>query len=163
MGSNKWEARLIKGGALAITAIYDDGRGFSEGLAAVKMNGAWGYITQSGELAIPPRFNDFKAALPFFDGIGRVPVGDKCGYFDRTGQFVIEPRFDVAGAHRDDLACVSLGSEYGFIDKTAGFRIEPTFRFAYDFAANHGYPQALIIRRFSDCRAVVGCDAEVSA
>lgn len=35
-----------------ISPIYDDARGFSEGLAAVKRGDKWGYINESGEVVI---------------------------------------------------------------------------------------------------------------
>ena len=42
-----------------ITYSFDEVRPFSEGLAGVRINGEWGFISLGGELVIPFGFNDF--------------------------------------------------------------------------------------------------------
>ena len=36
-------------------AIWEDAKNFSEGYAAVKQNGLWGFIDESGEIVIEPQ------------------------------------------------------------------------------------------------------------
>ena len=45
---------------MCIEAQYEDARSFSNGLAAVKVNGLWGFIDLSGEMVIEPAFLDAK-------------------------------------------------------------------------------------------------------
>jgi hypothetical protein len=125
-------------GSVVIPSLYDDARGFSEGLAAVKVKDAWGYVNPIGEFAISPKFvgGEFRAALRFVDGVGRAPSGDKFGYINRNGEFIIAPRFDTASAHSEGLACVRLDDLYGFIDTHGNIKIAARFPFASDF--NHG-------------------------
>ena len=76
--------------------------GFSDGRAEVEVNGKWGYINSSGQIAIKPEFDE---AIPFREGIGIVksgersfaPAGDNLfkavtpwKYIDKNGQVVID-------------------------------------------------------------------------
>ena len=48
---------------------YEDARSFSNGLAAVKVNGLWGYIDTEGNMVIEPQFfdaRDFTASGSYF-------------------------------------------------------------------------------------------------
>lgn len=44
--------------ASELSSFFDDALAFSGGLAAVKVNGVWGYIDTSGEFAIDPAFEE---------------------------------------------------------------------------------------------------------
>ncbi len=44
-------------GLLVVPPVFDEARPFSEGLAAVKRNGKWGYINKTGEVVIECRFD----------------------------------------------------------------------------------------------------------
>jgi hypothetical protein len=79
-------------GRTAIEPAFLDARGFSEGLAAVRVAAGWGYIDHNGDWVIPPRFS---AAAPFAEG--RAAVQDstgRWGYVDPTGRMVLPPRFE---------------------------------------------------------------------
>ncbi|EAI5197373.1 WG repeat-containing protein, partial [Campylobacter coli] len=64
---------------------------FSEGLAAVGLNGKWGFIDKNGEFAIKPKFDDI---WDFREGLASVGLNGKIGLIDKSGKFVIEPKFD---------------------------------------------------------------------
>nr|WP_246623808.1 WG repeat-containing protein [Sphingomonas colocasiae] len=64
---------------------------FSEGLAAVRTGGRFGYIDRSGKLIIPARY---RAAGPFLHGYAEVRTGRGSGIIDRTGRFAVLPNFD---------------------------------------------------------------------
>ena len=63
-------------------------------LAAVKINGKWGYIDETGEFIINPQFED--AGLFADNGLAWIMVHGKYGYIDETGTIVINPQFDEA-------------------------------------------------------------------
>jgi hypothetical protein len=89
-----------KAGKFVIPKRFDDVAKFSEGRAAVEVNGKWGVIDTGGNFVVKPRFKSvFKGESPieeFSNGLARVNIKDgvrpnKEGYIDRTGKFVWEP------------------------------------------------------------------------
>ncbi|PSQ81794.1 MAG: hypothetical protein BRD40_03275 [Bacteroidetes bacterium QS_1_65_9] len=96
------------------------------------MQGNWGYVDQSGKVAIEDTFD---YALEFEEGTARV-VNDEYGFIRRSGEYLVEPRFSRAKAFSDGLALVrptatNVQQEVraGYIDTTGEFVIEPEFRF----------------------------------
>jgi hypothetical protein len=63
---------------------------FSEGLAAVRLNGRYGYIDERGEQVIQPGYD---LAGGFYQGLAEVLIGDKTGVIDRQGRVVVAPQF----------------------------------------------------------------------
>ncbi len=113
-------------GKVVIPLKFDEARGFSEGLAAVRSGDDWGYIDSTGKLVIKPQF--FQAGR-FQDGIASVGVwyprkkiiDSKVGfysYINDTGQLITKDRFGVAFSFSDELAQV-LTEDYknGVIDR----------------------------------------------
>ncbi len=65
---------------------YDDVEDFVEGLAAVKLDGKWGYIDTTGREVIPFKYD---YAGDFSEGLAAVNLDGKRGFIDTTGQVVI--------------------------------------------------------------------------
>jgi len=59
---------------IVIEPQFNDAGSFSEGLAAVKINGEWGFIDKTGKLIIEPQFD---RAGSFFEGLAAVNIGGK--------------------------------------------------------------------------------------
>ncbi len=64
---------------------------FPEGLQLVGQNGKWGYLDESGQLALPMIYDD---AESFHNGLAWVRIGNRCGYIDREGNEVFFWRAD---------------------------------------------------------------------
>ena len=58
-------------GELLVDTIYDNAKGFSEGLCAVKKDGLWGYVDKTGTVVIQPEYVD---ATSFSNGTADVLV-----------------------------------------------------------------------------------------
>lgn len=94
---------------------WDGARDFSEGLAAVKQDGKWGYIDTNGTVVIPPQYD---GANSFSEGLAAVQKNGKWGYIDKTGNIVISFSFESTYAFSEGLAVYASGYYYGYIDTT---------------------------------------------
>jgi hypothetical protein len=91
---------------MAIAPQFERVRSFSHGLAAVKVEGKWGYVTNTGRMLVPPQFTQ---AQPFSEGLAAVKVRDRWGYINPLGQYVVTPQFEAAGSFRGGKASVLVG------------------------------------------------------
>jgi hypothetical protein len=104
-------------------------------LAAVKIDGKWGFIDKTGQMVIPPHFDggadDALASLAdgprFSEGLAAVLIDGKLGFIDKSGQMVIQPQFakpslfDKPCYFVGGLALVWAGEKWGYIDKTGKY------------------------------------------
>lgn len=79
---------MDKKGKVVIPAIYLNGTDFSEGLAAVRHNGYYGYIDMSGNFVIPPRYDK---ANGFYRGIALAYKKGEPVFINKAGQPVLPP------------------------------------------------------------------------
>ncbi|MGN0205839.1 MAG: WG repeat-containing protein [Muribaculaceae bacterium] len=110
-----------KDGVIVIPAIYDKAWYFHEGLAAVELNGKWGYIDKSGKEVIPFKYDD---AWSFCEGLAVIKLNGKYGFIDKTGNEVTPAKYYCAWDFSEGLAKVSLNGKRGYIDK-AGKEVIP--------------------------------------
>ncbi len=61
---------------------YDDAGSFFEGLAAVQLDGKWGFIDKTGNQAVPCKYD---LAEYFSECLSRVYLNGKYGFIDSTG------------------------------------------------------------------------------
>ena len=69
------------------TSYFEDALPFSEGLAAVKINGAWGYVDSEGEFVVQPQYSE---AGSFSGGCAAVYGGGMWQVIDSTGAVRLE-------------------------------------------------------------------------
>jgi len=91
---------------------YEGARNFSEGLAAVQMNGLWGYIDTQGDVAIQPTY---QSAYSFQNGVAVVTNEEnEVALLNKQGD-VVEPFFKIkkgytfAGEYYDGVYAVKTG------------------------------------------------------
>jgi len=120
-------------GKIVIEPKYDSASWFSEGLAAVELNGKWGFIDKTGKMVIEPKYD---MAEDFSEGLAAVELNHKWGFIDKTGKMVIEPKYNVAEKFSEGLAGVEveLDTKVGYIDKTGKMVIEPKYNEAGPFS-----------------------------
>jgi hypothetical protein len=108
------------------------GKGFSDGLAKVTVNGKVGFIDSSGKLVIAAKLRD---AGPFSEGLAPYESGNgKWGYLDKRGKVAINPEFDWAISFHEGVALVQVGKNWGYIGRNGIFVIEPKFEEAESFS-----------------------------
>ena len=105
---------------------WDDAKDFSEGLAAVLVDGKMGYIDKTGAMVIAPQWDDAQA---FTDGFA-VVQDVLYGYIDRNGNVISDYQWSRASAFSDGFAQVLSFDEnnraaYGFVDQTGRVIDEP--------------------------------------
>jgi hypothetical protein len=111
----KWGFRKKSGGMVIKPEYEEVSEFFSEGLAAVKYKGEWGFIDETGEVVIPIRY---KMAFYFREGLAHVYDGEKWGYIDKKNKTVIPFVYSVANPFINGEARVSLdGNNEFFINK----------------------------------------------
>lgn len=97
---------------------FDEARQFSEGLAAAKVNGKFGYINARGEFVITPAFDQ---AVPFSDGLAAVRAKELWGFIDKRGEFVVTPTYKQVESFSEGVAAVLVNEkslEWATIDQT---------------------------------------------
>lgn len=107
-------------------------KGFSEGLAVIKLRGKFGYIDRSGQLVIPAIYD---LAGRFKEGLAAVASSNekKFGFIDRQGKTIVPFAYDWAHDFSDGLALVKKNGLFGYVDKTGAEAIQPCFVTANDF------------------------------
>lgn len=93
---------------------WEGAKDFSEGLAAVKKDGKWGFIDTGGNVVIDLRYD---SANSFSEGLAAVQNGGKWGYVDKNGTVVIPITLDATFAFSEGIAAYKSGYYFGYIDK----------------------------------------------
>ena len=141
-----------------IPAHFENALDFSEGLAAVKINGLWGFIDTAGQLVIAPtygRVRSFSGGLAAVKLDAFLAVAD-WGYINNQGEMVIPARFYDGGRFNQGLARVTLDfvdrdgfdtHQQGYIDTAGQVILEDPARSTYleqsHFHADGRFPVAL--------------------
>ncbi|TQV70630.1 WG repeat-containing protein [Denitrobaculum tricleocarpae] len=85
---------------------YERAMPFSEGLAAVLVDGRFGYIDLNGEMVLEPRFD---LAGAFEHGLAEVLMGEHTGVINRKGEVVVAPKFARSIPFTEDVVLVREG------------------------------------------------------
>ena len=118
---------------IVIPFQFQDARPFSDGMAAVKEDGMWGYIDRLGQWIIPPSYafpiGSFSSGLSY--------IGKQ--FFNKNGNpafggtnFENARSFSPKG--QNALAAVQISGQWGFIDLNGEFVISPKYDDAGDFS-----------------------------
>ena len=98
--------------------MYDYARVFCDGLAAVELNGKWGFIDKDNNRVISFVYDD---AEDFIDGFAIVGIDGKYGCIDVAGNMVVPCRYDMV-QHCGGLLEVckegKSGDKYGIVNVT---------------------------------------------
>jgi hypothetical protein len=118
-------------GKLIVDFKYTTVQPFHEGLAAVELDGKWGFINKQGVEIIP---RQFEGAHDFSDGLARVykSQNQKWGFIDKTGKEIIQFRYqdsgDNSGVFQYGMAKVRINNLDGWVDKTGVMRIQSKYQ-----------------------------------
>lgn len=95
---------------------YEDANGFSEELAAVKINGKWGFVDTEGQEVIAAQYEEAKY---FNEGFAGVKKDGKWGVIDKANQPLLPFLYDdIIWIQREgNNIRVKLGSKYLNVDR----------------------------------------------
>jgi hypothetical protein len=116
---------------VVISPQFESADDFSEGLAAAKTGGKFGYIDSYGRFMIQAEYEE---AWPFSEGLALAKKAGSYGYINKRGEVVIPFRFEGAGDFVEGLGLVQLDGKYGYVDNTGKMVIEPQFEWAGGFS-----------------------------
>lgn len=133
---------IDRSGAWIITPRFRRVADFSEGVAAVSVNGREvGFIHKDGTWAIRPRFSRNGTLASFQEGLAPVMFGGQVGFINFDDKFVVPPQFHEAGNFSGGLAPACIENQnglerftWGYVDKTGKFEIPPSYQAAREFA-----------------------------
>ena len=103
---------------------------FAEGLAAVRIDGKFGFVNEEMELVIPAIYDEAEA---FCGGVAMVRKDGKWGAVDQTGQLTVPLIYDflrIAFSYDSGLAWYYKDGKLGYVHKS-GKEITPPI---YDFS-----------------------------
>lgn len=128
--SGKW-GFINQEGEVVVKPVYDNVGAFSEGYAAVNVNGFWGYINLQGKLVIKPVF---KSAWAFHEGKAHVlPFDEKEKYIDKKGMPLKTEGWSAADDFSNERARVKVGDAFGYIDPDGHLVIPPLYSRGWNF------------------------------
>ena len=78
----KFGYKIKSTGESAISCEYDKVTSFSEGIAAIKKDGKWGYINKRGKVVIEIKYDKANSVV---NGVAEVKLHDQTLYFDTKG------------------------------------------------------------------------------
>jgi hypothetical protein len=122
---------LRASGKLAIEPAYDVACYFSEGRAAVLVDGKWGFIDRKGRTVIAPVFDN---AMLFRYGRAAVMQGEKWGFIGRKGHFIIGPTFEQVESFQEKRAAVKMNGKWGFISLEGRYIVTPQMENAWGYS-----------------------------
>lgn len=117
---------------------FERARSFSSGLAAVRIDGKWGYVNKKGDLSIPPQY---EFARNFSQGRGFVQSGDRWGYINTAGETIVPYIYEDSGEFgqfSSGLAAVRRENKWGYIDRHGNLVIPMMYEEAYPFSEGFG-------------------------
>ena len=147
MGDNNLWGFVDEEGKWVIKPKFRDAEDFSEGFAAVKLDGKWGYIKSDGKWLVEPRFYD---AGPFEYGIAAVE-DDDFYVIDKTGKRALAPG--------EKLSLVSINGRYGlgviYDDSDTESRIRWVIKPRFD--KGFEWDSYIVVREDVGLWGIIGC------
>ncbi|GEM_PF-2660104 len=113
-----------------IKPAFEQAECFSEGAAAVKTGGLYGYINSSGEVIIKPVYDE---AGDFYDGIAPVISKGLHTFINQKGIQVIVVREDETRYLGEGLAAVKIDGKYGYLTAGGKQALKPVYEYALPF------------------------------
>jgi hypothetical protein len=124
---------LDREGHLKIDFQYEWAQNFSEGVAAVQVNGKMGYIDPNGQTVIDLKFDE---AGDFSEGLALVRIGTEYHVINKSGDLLFQlPGSPMNGKFSEGLLAIYMeeSDQVGFVDTEGRMAIPARFQSALRF------------------------------
>ena len=101
VAEKKWNFYTLQGEKLP--GEYDEARAFQEGLAAVKLQGKWGFADKTGKVVIQPQYKEVHS---FSEGLAAVKKDSQWFYIRKDGTLLPTVSVRKAGDFHQGVAVV---------------------------------------------------------
>lgn len=128
---DKW-GYIDKKGRFVIEPQFDSIDVFSEGFAAVAVDGKIGFIDKTGNMVIAPQFDGLNGG--FCDGLACVSHDGQWNYIDKKGNKAFSSQYEESYSFSEGLAIIKENGLYGFLDKTGCIAIPPKYNQVRQFS-----------------------------
>ena len=112
---------------------YDDMRPFSNGLGAVRKQGAWGFVDASGALKLDCMYEDVGQ---YAGGMLRVKENGHWHFITPAGEAAFQGAFEDSLDFSDGLAAVKVDGLWGFVDAGGAVQVDPQYDDARSFQSH---------------------------
>lgn len=133
----KWRVLDIHSGAEVKTLDrnYEKVEFFKDGLAAVQLNGKWGFINSSGQEVVHPTYDE---VWYFSDGYAPVLKDGVWGFVNSNGFEVVKPQFEsVSRFSKGGLAGVEKWGMWGLINGKGEWIAKPQYYRVFTEGRSH--------------------------
>lgn len=157
LDGEKW--KLCGSDGLAVTEpIFEEvGDNFCFSLCPVKQNGKWGYITETGEFIIEPRY---ETAYGFDkNGCALIFENGRYGIIDTDGNYILEPVYDSIGPIKYGRCIAGSDGKYTILNEKYEAVSEP-IEYYMDFFYETGYATLYADKGMKGC---INADGEIIA
>lgn len=147
---------------MKIPAAFVACQGFSDGMAAVVRDRAYGYINTAGEMKIAPQFD---RACAFTEGRARVLVNGAWSVIDSTGKVLFKNQRTGCTPYSEGLMPAHESGKLGFVDPAGTFVIPAKYGRSTQFVDGRAFVAfeehfVLIDKSGTQIRTVELSDAE---
>ena len=129
-------------GSVAIAASYQECKGFSEGLAAVKFQDKWGYIDSSNQVVIPFIYDWARHFNEGYASVLKIIEGEnKWGIIDKKGVPITKFKYKFVVGFSEGIAGVCEENRFTCVDSTGKELFEPAYKMILPY--ENGYALAI--------------------
>jgi hypothetical protein len=121
---------IDEAGEVVGTGKFRRAADFHQGMAAIFLDGFWGYVDRDLSVRVEPRF---RAAGDFSEGLAAVSDSATYFYIDPTGRAAIQGPFDWADQFHEGLAVVYRNERAHYIDRSGRQAVPGIYAHAAQF------------------------------
>lgn len=119
--NGKW-GYITRNGIEKISPKYEEAKGFSSDLGAVKLNNKWGFINKIGRIIIPLKYDEVES---FSRGYSIVKINNKYGVINPKGVMVVPCKYSkIKRFIGEDKYNICLNDKWGVCDANGKIIIE---------------------------------------